>query len=269
MKQTESASALKELVKEKYGQIASAEADGCCGSSCGCGRESTLMADDYTKLQGYIPQADFGLGCGLPTEYARIKAGDTVIDLGSGAGNDAFIARSIVGGDGKVIGIDMTEKMIERARLNAEKLGLNNVEFRLGDIENIPVNSEVADVVVSNCVMNLVPDKEKAFAETYRILKPGGHFSISDIVLQGTLPQTLLRAAEMYVGCVAGAIQKQRYISIVKEAGFTNVHVQKEKTITVPEESLKQYLSDEEIKNLKAERVSILSITLYGEKAKS
>ncbi len=205
---------IKEMVKERYGEIAdqskSQNETSCCGSSCGCVTiDEAIMAEDYSKLKGYAQDADLGLGCGLPTEYAKIRPADTVVDLGSGAGNDAFIARAITGTEGKVIGVDFTERMIEKARLNAEKLGFHNVEFRLGDIEKLPLSSNVADVVVSNCVMNLVPDKTKAFTETYRILKPGGHFSISDVVLTGKLPEGLLKNAEMYAGCIAGAIPKE------------------------------------------------------------
>ena len=194
MNTTENAENLKEIVKEKYGSIADQSreqnASSCCGASCGCDTlDASIMAEDYSKLKGYVPDADLGLGCGLPTEFALIKEGDTVVDLGSGAGNDAFVARSIAGANGKVIGIDMTEKMISKARTNAEKLGFNNVEFRLGDIEDMPLSDAIADVVVSNCVLNLVPDKVKAFAEVFRVLKPGGHFSVSDIVLEGDFPK--------------------------------------------------------------------------------
>src|SRR3990170_8520325 len=193
----ETSEQLKSIVKEKYSTIAlqskEANASSCCGASCGCSTiDAEIMAEDYSNVSGYQSDADLGLGCGLPTEFAQIKEGDTVIDLGSGAGNDAFVARSIVGEKGKVIGIDFTEKMIEKARINVEKLGFNNVEFRYGDIENIPVVDNTAHVVVSNCVLNLVPDKSKAFSETFRILKPGGHFSVSDIVLDGELPEALL-----------------------------------------------------------------------------
>jgi arsenite methyltransferase len=243
---------LKELVKEKYSIIADQSKEtnetSCCGASCGCSTvDYAVMADDYTKLEGYVSDADLGLGCGIPTEFAQIKEGDTVIDLGSGAGNDCFVARSIAGENGKIIGIDFTEKMIAKAKANAEKLGYTNVEFRQGDIENMPVAGNLADVVVSNCVLNLVPDKQQAFAETFRVLRKGGHFSVSDIVLVGELPEGLQKSAEMYAGCVSGAIQKDEYLSIIKEAGFSDIKIQKEKRITLPEEILKEYLSAEEI----------------------
>jgi len=262
---------LKELVKEKYSEIADQSyeqnATSCCGASCGCSTiDSALMAESYANMEGYNADADLGLGCGLPTEFAQIKEGDTVIDLGSGAGNDAFIARAITGASGKVIGIDMTEKMIQKAKANAEKLGYTNVDFRLGDIEDLPAASNLADVIVSNCVLNLVPNKKKAFQETFRVLKPGGHFSVSDIVLDGELPENLKQAAEMYAGCVSGAIQKESYIQIVKDAGFTNLSLQKEKDIIIPEEILRNYLSVDEIEKFRESKARIASITLYAER---
>jgi arsenite methyltransferase len=261
---------LKELVKQKYSEIALQDKEtnlsSCCGAS-GCSTEVyNIMADDYTKLEGYNADADLGLGCGLPTEFAQIKEGDTVIDLGSGAGNDAFIARRIVGEKGKVIGIDFTETMIARARENAEKVGFNNVEFRFGDIESMPVTSNKADVIVSNCVLNLVPNKHKVFSEVYRVLKPGGHFSISDIVLQGELPAKWKHIAELYAGCVSGAIQKEEYLGIIKEAGFENISLQKEKEIVIPDDILQQYLSVEEINAYKNGKTRIESITVYADK---
>jgi SAM-dependent methyltransferase len=224
------------------------------------------MADDYTKLEGYNPDADLGLGCGLPTEFAKIKEGDTVIDLGSGAGNDAFVARKLTGEKGKVIGIDFTDAMIARARDNAEKLGLNNVEFRQGDIDDMPVTANKADVIVSNCVLNLVPNKHKVFSEVYRVLKPGGHFSISDIVLEGELPAKWKEVAEFYAGCVSGAIQKSEYLGIIEEAGFKNISLQKDKTIVIPDTILADYLSAEEIAAYKSGKTRITSITVYAEK---
>ena len=267
---TETGEQLKQMVKEKYGQIAdqskTTNATSCCGAT-GCGTiDYSVMADDYTQLKGYVANADLGLGCGLPTEFAQIKAGDTVVDLGSGAGNDAFVARSIVGETGKVIGIDFTDKMIEKARANAKALNFTNVEFRQGDIENMPLAGNSADVVVSNCVLNLVPDKKLAFAETFRVLKKGGHFSVSDIVLAGDLPEGLQKNAEMYAGCVSGAIQKDEYVKIIKEAGFTNITLQKEKRITLPDEILKEYLTPEAMADFKTGSTGIFSITVYAEK---
>ena len=257
---------IKELVKEKYGQIA--RDGGSCGTSC-CGDVTNIMADSYSKLDGYNPDADLGLGCGLPTEFAKIKEGDTVIDLGSGAGNDAFVARRIVGESGRVIGIDITPSMIERANKNAEKLEYKNVEFRLGDIDDMPVKDNVADVIVSNCVLNLVPDKEKVIKEIFRTLKPGGHFSISDIVLHGTLPEGLKESAEMYAGCVSGAIQKSDYLNYIHEAGFSNVTLQKEKKIVVPDEILLEYITPDTLQALKDSKLGIYSVTVYAEKPSS
>lgn len=262
---------LKQIVKEKYSAIAGESREengsGCCGVGCGCATiDEGVMAEDYRALKGYVPEADLGLGCGLPTEFANIRKGDVVVDLGSGAGNDAFVARSVAGAEGRVIGIDFTEKMISKARVNAEKLGYRNVEFRQGDIEDVPLRENVADVVVSNCVMNLVPNKAKAFRETFRILKPGGHFSVSDIVLKGELPAPLRASAEMYAGCVSGAIGKDDYLSIVQEAGFTSINVQKERKITVPDEILSVYLNTAELRKYKSGDVGIFSITLYAEK---
>ena len=263
---------IKELVKEKYAAIAeqshTQNVTSCCGatSSC-CGDEVyNIMSDDYTKMEGYHADADLGLGCGLPTEFAKIRSGDTVIDLGSGAGNDAFIARKIVGENGKVLGIDFTEAMIAKARTNAEKLGYNNVEFRLGDIDEMPVTSNYADVIVSNCVLNLVPNKHKVISEIFRVLKPGAHFSISDIVLEGALPAKWKEVAELYAGCVSGAVQKQVYLEMIEEAGFKNVTLQKEKEIIIPDNILKNYLSETEIADYKKGNTKITSITVYADK---
>lgn len=263
---------LKQIVKDKYAEIAlqdkETNASSCCGAT-GCSTEVyNIMADDYTKLDGYTADADLGLGCGLPTQFAKIKKGDMVIDLGSGAGNDCFVARHETGPEGKVIGIDFTEAMIGRARLNAEKYGFNNVEFRMGDIEKMPVTANVADVIVSNCVLNLVPNKKAVFADMFRVLKTGGHFSISDVVLVGTLPEKLQHAAEMYAGCVSGAIQKDEYLGMIKEAGFSNIALQKEKAIIIPDDILANYLTANEIAGYKASNVGIFSITVYAEKAK-
>jgi SAM-dependent methyltransferase len=268
--QVDSKDKIKGIVKEKYAEIAK-KAD--AGASCPCccsGSQATdvytTFSPDYSKKEGYVKDADLGLGCGIPTDIVNIKPGETVVDLGSGAGNDVFIAQRLVGKNGRVIGIDMTEAMIEKARQNAGTLGYENVEFRLGDIEKMPVDDNTADVVVSNCVINLVPDKLKAFQEIYRIMKPGGRFGISDIVITGTLPAKIQSAAEMYAGCVAGALKKDAYIKIIAEAGFFNIFIAKEKAYIIPDTVLLNYLSQEEINDYKQSGVQILSITIYGEK---
>jgi arsenite methyltransferase len=261
---------LKELVRQKYSEIASQDketnASSCCGSGCCSTEVYNIMSDDYSKMEGYNSDADLGLGCGLPTEFAQIRPGDTVIDLGSGAGNDCFVARSQTGPTGKVIGIDFTEAMIQKARANADKMGYNNVEFRQGDIEKMPVVASVADVVVSNCVLNLVPNKKNVIKEIARVLKPGGHFSISDVVLVGELHDSLRNVAEMYAGCISGAIQKDEYLNLIKEAGFESITVQKEKVITIPDDILSNYLSADEIKEFKESGVGIYSVTVFGRK---
>lgn len=261
---------LKEIVKRKYSEIALQDKEtnqsSCCGSG-GCSTEVySIMSDDYSQLDGYNPDADLGLGCGLPTQFAKIKKGDTVIDLGSGAGNDCFVARAEAGETGKVLGIDFATPMIEKARRNAEKLGYHNVEFRHGDIDNMPVTADYADVVVSNCVLNLVPDKSAVFKELFRVLKPGGHFSISDIVLVGELPDKIKSTMEMYVGCVAGAVQKDEYFGFIQNMGFQNIAVQKEKPIEIPADILLGYLNADETAAFKSNPSAIRSITVYAEK---
>ena len=261
---------IKEMVKQKYSEIAlqdkKVNQTSCCGSG-GCSTQVySIMTDDYDHLEGYNPDADLKLGCGLPTQFAKIKRGDTVIDLGSGAGNDCFVARAETGETGKVIGIDFTPAMIEKARENADRQGFNNVQFRLGDIEKMPVTSNVADVIVSNCVLNLVPDKKAVFQEIHRVLKPGGHFSISDIVLKGTLPEKIKSAAEMYAGCVASAIPMDEYLGYITDAGFKNIILQKQKPIVVPDDILKDYLDEKEIEVYKSMPTAIFSISVYAER---
>lgn len=264
---------LKQIVKEQYSQIALQSKEqnesSCCGSTSSCCGENTtytIMADEYKNLKGYNPDADLGLGCGLPTEFAKIKAGDTVVDLGSGAGNDCFVARAETGDSGKVIGIDMTPAMVDKAKANAAKLGFGNVDFYLAEIEKMPLADNTADVVVSNCVMNLIPNKVNAFREVYRITKPGGHFSISDIVLTGELPLKMKTASTMYAGCVSGAVQKDEYLEIVKNAGFKNITIQKEKLITIPDQILLDYMTIDEAKQFIRSGSGIYSITVYAEK---
>lgn len=265
---------IKEIVREKYSEIAKqskqANETSCCGAGGSCGDvDYTIFSENYDTQKGYNPDADLGLGCGIPTEFAQIKAGDSVLDLGSGAGNDCFVARALVGESGYVAGIDFTEAMIEKARENAKKLGFTNVDFILGDIENIPVKYGVVDVVISNCVLNLVPDKEKAFSEIYRVLKPGGHMSVSDVVIEGELPASLKEAAEMYAGCVSGAIEKQEYLDKLSKSGLQNIKIVKEKQIHVPDSILLNYINSAELAELKKAGTGIYSITVYAEKAPS
>lgn len=261
---------LKDIVKEKYAKIANQNrvdnASSCCGATPTANKIYNIMMEDYTGTGGYLEDADLGLGCGLPTAFAKINKGDTVLDLGSGAGNDCFVARHETGAEGKVIGVDFTPAMIKKARKNVEKLGYNNVEFRQGDIDDMPVNCGTIDVVVSNCVLNLVPNKPQVISEIYRVLKPGGHFSISDIVLVGELPDALRGDAEMYAGCVAGAIQMEDYLGMIEKTGFNEITVQKKKPITIPEDILEKYLSAEEVKSFIEGTTGIFSITVYAEK---
>lgn len=261
---------LKEIVRKKYSEIALQDKETNMSSCCGAGGCSTevcnIMSDDYTALDGYNADADLGLGCGLPTQFAKIKKGDVVVDLGSGAGNDCFIARHETGETGKVIGVDFTPTMIDKARKNAEVRGFNNIEFRHGDIENMPITANSADVIVSNCVLNLVPNKDAVIKDINRVLKPGGHFSISDVVLVGALPDGLRKDAEMYAGCVSGAIQKEVYLELIHANGFENVTIQKEKPIIIPNDILVNYLSKEEIAQFNNGSTGIFSVTVFAQK---
>lgn len=263
---------IKNNVKERYSEIVtSVTPSSCCGpasTSC-CGpdvKDFTVFSDDYTNLPGYAADADLNLGCGLPTEYADIAEGHTVIDLGSGAGNDVFVARAFAGETGRVIGLDFTEAMIKKAEINNAKLGYKNVEFVFGDIEEMPFEDGLADVIVSNCVLNLVPDKQKAFGEIHRTLKPGGHFCISDVVLQGELRQELKDSATLYAGCVAGAMQEEDYLNVIKDAGFKNVQVRKSKRIHLPDDLLSKYLTNDLMEEFKTSGAGIFSITVTAEK---
>lgn len=260
----------KDMVRAKYAEIAKQDkgtnASSCCGAG-GCSTEVyNIMTDDYAQVAGYNPDADLGLGCGLPTQSAGIKKGDTVLDLGSGAGNDCFVARHETGEDGRVIGVDFTPEMVAKAKENAKKLGYQNVEFRQGDIEALPLTSNIVDVVVSNCVLNLVPDKRQAFSEVLRVLKPGGHFSISDVVLRGDIPARLKESAEMYAGCVAGALPESEYLGIIHDLGFEQVSVQKRKPIILPDDILAKYLSADEIAAYKSSGAGTFSITVSAHK---
>lgn len=263
----QTATELKNIVKEKYGAIAQQAATGCgCGCSCSGAGNDQMPSPDYAAVTGYYAGADLGLGCGVPTQFAAIAAGEVVLDLGAGAGNDVFVARSLVGDSGKVIGVDMTAEMVAQAQRNLAQLGYQNVEFRLGEIETLPVQAAEVDVVLSNCVLNLVPDKAKAFREIYRVLKPGGHFCISDIVLHGELPAKLKSLAELYAGCVAGALQRDEYLHVIREAGFTDLELQKEQQYVVSDAALTQYLSQEEIELYRRSNVGVFSITVSAKK---
>ena len=261
---------IKKEIRKSYGEIAKGKIQaGCCNDSACCTTDAfnTSMTETYEHVEGYHKEADLSLGCGIPTEIASMKEGDTVVDLGSGAGNDAFIARSIVGETGRVIGIDMTPEMVIRAWQNNSKLGYRNMEFVHGEIEDMRgIPAGTADVVISNCVMNLIPDKNKAYREVFRILKTGGHFSISDIVYSGKLPAGILEAAEMYAGCVAGASEKGEYLGIIKSAGFKNIQVKKERLIILPDELLLKYVNAKELQEFRKSGSGIYSITVYADK---
>lgn len=266
----EKAETLKETVREKYGAIAR-EGGSCCGPTNCCGPDAgekgfVDFSEDYTALEGYVPEADLGLGCGIPLDAADLKPGQTVLDLGAGAGNDVFVARRVVGETGRVIGVDMTPDMVRKARENLARLGYANVEFRLGEIEALPVAGSSVDRILSNCVLNLVPDKRRAFAEMYRVLKPGGGFGVSDVVVEGEFPEELRKAAELYVGCVSGAMEKGAYLQALREAGFRDVEVVRERAIELPEDLLAAYLSEGQRESLRASGVRILSVTVRGAK---
>lgn len=264
-------SELKLVVQEKYGEIATQShlqnKTSCCGAgeSC-CDTTYSIFADDYSALEGYNADADLALGCGIPTAQTSLKEGDAVLDLGSGAGNDCFVARSIVGEKGRVVGLDFTPQMVAKARENVKKMGFTNVQFVEGDIEEMPLESNQFDYVISNCVLNLVPDKKRAFNQIYRVLKTGGAFSISDVVLVGHLPEKLMNDATMYAGCVSGAIDKSEYLQQITDAGFKSIQIKKEKQIEIPTEILANYLSSNEIATYKNGGNGIFSITVSAEK---
>lgn len=257
------ASDIKSIVREKYGAIARAGARTTTAACCADG-SLDMIGDAYEAVDGYVADADLALGCGLPTRHAGIAAGNVVLDLGSGAGIDAFVARRLVGEGGRVIGVDMTPSMLERARANAARLGYANVEFRFGEIEALPVEDGTVDVVISNCVLNLVPDKAAAFAETFRVLRPGGHFCVSDIVASGPLPDGIRKAAALYVGCVAGAIPEADYLATIRQAGFSEVRIAERKPIALPDAALREHLSPAELQAFRASAVELASVTVLG-----
>jgi SAM-dependent methyltransferase len=268
-----SAAEIKAIVRDKYGKIVKQELEqesscrGPVGASSCCGGDSyTVFNDSYAGVDGHVAEADLGLGCGLPTQYAGLAAGQIVLDLGSGAGNDVFVARSIVGEQGRVIGLDMTPEMVDQARANNRRLGFANVEFILGEIEAIPLPDSSVDVVLSNCVLNLVPDKQRAYREIYRVLKPGGHFSISDIVVEGELSPAIQEAAELYAGCVAGALPRRDYLAAIAAAGFQEVSVPRQNEVELPESLLNSCLSPDQVKQFWEDNVGIYSITVVAKK---
>lgn len=224
---------IKNTVREGYAQIAKTSGTCGCGSCC-CNSNQTVQkqSGELGYSQDEMNQApsgsNLGLGCGNPTAIASIKEGETVLDLGSGAGFDAFLASPKAGKTGKVIGVDMTDEMLEKARENAKNGNYGNVEFRKGDIEKLPVDDKSVDLIISNCVINLAPDKQKVFRETYRVLKPGGRLMVSDVVLTKPLPENLKNDKDLLVGCISGAIPKDEYIGLLEKAGFTDIRIQKE-----------------------------------------
>ncbi len=253
---------IKKSVRNAYTEIANIRDASCCGP-CGC-KPEVSFADDYSTKEGYVAEADLALGCGIPTDAVNIQRGETVLDLGAGAGNDAFVARQLVGEEGRVIGLDFTPAMVRKATANAQKLGFTNVEFVRGDIEQMPLPNDTADVVVSNCVLNLLPDKSKGFAEMFRVMKPGGRFGISDIVVEGDLPGSVRHVAALYAGCVSGAIPKEAYLEGLRSAGFTSLVVQKEKEHELTRESLAEHLPPADVEAFFASGSRILSITVAG-----
>jgi len=260
---------IKKIVRDKYAQLAHRNESGCCGPKTNCCDDkevATIMSEDYSTLEGYVKDADLQLGCGMPTELARIQPGDTILDLGSGAGNDVFVARQLTGDTGEVFGVDFTPEMVAKAQENKQKMGYGNVHFIQGDIENLPIPSQSIDVAISNCVMNLVPDKQQAYNEVFRVLKPGGHFSISDIVIRGDLPLEVRQAAELYAGCVSGATDLEQYLEAVKKAGFEDITIDKERRIDLPDDYLLEHISAEAIAAFRAGASDIYSINIFGRK---
>jgi SAM-dependent methyltransferase len=259
---------IKRSVIEKYGAIAQSKSGK--GAGCCCGSQTdipfSMIGDEYKMVDGHVPDADLGLGCGVPTQYAAIKGGDTVLDLGAGAGNDCFVARRLVGESGKVVGLDFTQAMVEKANENNKRLGYENVSFVQGDIEEMPLDGDQFDVILSNCVLNLVPDKQKAFSEMYRVLKSGGRFCISDVVTLGSIPAKMKDSADMYAGCVAGAIDKAAYLNVIHEAGFSNLIIHNERQIEIPLAILSSLISEDEVKAFNESGAGIYSITLSAEK---
>lgn len=250
---------LTKIIQQKYGSIAKKENSSCCGSNSSC-CGSLLTNEDISKSIGYsisemslVPDANLGLGCGNPLAFVKIKEGDIVLDLGSGAGFDSFIAAHKVGKSGKVIGVDITEGMVQKAKSNAKKYNYNNVEFKLGDIEDLPIKKNSIDIIVSNCVINLAPDKEKVFREAFRVLKLSGKMYVSDIVLLAELTELQRKDTELIAGCVGGAILKEEYLRIIKRAGFEVNVISEDKEI-----------SERQYNGLKLESIKIEATKIKG-----
>ncbi|WP_201766024.1 arsenite methyltransferase [Cesiribacter andamanensis] len=265
---------IKKTIQEAYTGVVlhqqsccSTTAPSIASSCCGTAAEGTDFSEAYLDQPGYLPEADYGLGCGIPVAFAGIEPGQTVLDLGAGAGNDVFVARSLVGEKGKIIGLDMTPAMVNKANANKQKLGYANVEFILGEIEHLPLADETVDTVISNCVLNLVPDKAAAFGEIWRVLNRGGHFCISDVVLSGPLPAKLKGVAELYAACISGAIEKEAYVQTIRQAGFQELVIHTEKQLPLSDDLLLQHLTEEELEEYRASGHQLLSITVSGYKA--
>lgn len=266
---------MKDYVKKLYGSIANGKIKSCCGpaNSCGSGCNTISEKVGYSKeeLSNLPTEADMGLGCGNPLALISLKEGEIVVDLGSGGGIDAFLAAKRVGDKGKVIGIDMTDEMIKKARVNARKGNYKNVEFKLGDIEKIPLEDSVADCVISNCVINLAEDKQKVFNESYRILKRGGRLMISDMVLIRDLPEKIAKSAEMYVGCIAGALIKEDYLNKIRKAGFSEIKIMKEDAVHFLDYFGSDKVLNDAIKNMSKKEIrqidnAVVSIKVYAKK---
>jgi len=266
---------MKDFIKKIYGSIAKGKTKSCCGPKVSCCPSTSNVSEKigYTKDElTSVPQgADMGLGCGNPVALASLKEGETVVDLGSGGGLDVFLAAKKVGESGRVIGIDMTKEMIEKAKENARKVGLRNVEFKLGDIENIPLEDSVADCVISNCVINLAEDKQNVFNEAFRVLKAGGRLMVSDMVLTADLPEKVLKSAEMYAGCISGALKKTEYLDKIRNAGFKDVNIIKEDSIPLLEYIGSDKVVKDIVQNMSKEEVdtigkALLSIKISAKK---
>jgi SAM-dependent methyltransferase len=260
---------IRTLVRERYGAIVR-EGSSCCAPSCCKSTDSLagldVIGDAYADVAGRVAEADLALGCGVPTRHAALQPGETVLDLGSGAGNDVFIARHEVGPEGHVIGVDMTPEMLAKANANAAKLGYINVEFRLGQIEALPVETDSIDVVISNCVLNLLPDKKPGFTEIFRVLRPGGRFCVSDIVATGVLPKPVRDAAALYVGCVAGALPEAEYVGLLDEAGFAGVRIAETRPIDLPDDVLARHMTADAVAEFRESGVALKSVTVLGVK---